>query len=502
MTQFAPKPGGPLDIVLYNYVQPSENGNPGGGVTVYLRNLSTTLRAMGHRVRILSAGDRYNPLRTKPYLSRRSEDEFIIFNSPVVAPAIFSFHDPDVYLRNGSLDDVPDALSRELPNVDVFHFHNIEGLTQGFLHSLKKKYPRSAFLYSAHNYNIACPQVYLWKNDRGNCVDYENGNACINCVSKKYGRRRKMLLNAVKTPIKAIRQKDSPLVSAIYSMDKYLARVTGSKTRGGKQPLSIQDSARHEGHAASASDFVAYRQAGISLVDDYFDTTLAVSDRTKQILVSLGAKPERISVSYIGTKHMERLQQARRKEPGSANLHVGYIGYMREDKGFFFFLDAIESLPPDVASAMDITIAAKFTDAAAVQRMRSMAPMFRSYRTFDGYTHADLEKILEPVNLGIVPPLWEDNLPQVAIEFVTHGIPILTSNFGGAQEIAGNSGYVFDASRPENLREKLCGFVRGNSEPPSFWTGNLKLRSNDQHANEILRFYAEAMGRIPQPSDG
>jgi glycosyltransferase involved in cell wall biosynthesis len=501
MPPLTSKPGGTLDIVLYNYVQPSENGNPGGGVTVYLRNLSTTLRTMGHRVRVLSAGDRYNPLRTKPYLSRRSEDEFVIFNSPVVAPAIFSFHDPDVYLRNASLDHIPDALSKELPNVDVFHFHNIEGLTQGFLHSLKKKYPRSAFLYSAHNYNVACPQVYLWKNDRGNCVDYESGNACVNCVSKKYGRRRKMLVNAFKTPIKAIRQKDSRFVSAVYSMDKHLAKLMGGEARGRKQPFPIPDAGRH-GHATSASDFIAYRQAGISLVNDYFDTTLAVSDRTKQILVSLGAKPERISVSYIGTRHMDRLQQVERKEPGKGNTHVGYIGYMREDKGFFFFLDAIESLPPDVASAMDVTIAAKFTDAAAVQRMRSMAPMFRSYRTFDGYIHADLERILEPVNLGIVPPLWEDNLPQVAIEFVTHGIPILTSAFGGAQEIAGNPGYVFDASRPENLRDKLCGFVRGDFESTRFWAGNLKLRSNDQHANEILRVYAEAMDRIPQPSDG
>jgi glycosyltransferase involved in cell wall biosynthesis len=151
---------------------------------------------------------------------------------------------------------------------------------------------------------------------------------------------------------------------------------------------------------------------------------------------------------------------------------------------------------------MDVTIAAKFTDATAVQRMLSMAPRFRSYRTFDGYTHDDLERILEPVNLGIVPPLWEDNLPQVAIEFVTHGIPILTSNFGGAQEIAGNPDYIFDAAKPENLGEKLCGFVRGDVELSGFWADNLKLRSNDQHASEVLRTYAEAMDRIPQPIDG
>jgi hypothetical protein len=48
-----------------------------------------------------------------------------------------------------------------------------------------------------------------------------------------------------------------------------------------------------------------------------------------------------------------------------------------------------------------------------------MAHRFRAITLHDGYTHAGLDRVLEGVQLGIVPPIWEDNLPQVAIEMVS-----------------------------------------------------------------------------------
>jgi hypothetical protein len=51
---------------------------------------------------------------------------------------------------------------------------------------------------------------------------------------------------------------------------------------------------------------------------------------------------------------------------------------------------------------------------------------------------------MKNVNLGIVPPQWEDNLPQVTIEMIANGIPALTSNKGGAHELNSHPKFVFE----------------------------------------------------------
>jgi len=122
-----------MKILLYNYVQPNELGSAGGGVAVYMKNLTQSLRAAGHRVYTLSSGDRYNILRKRVRLIKKSEHDFVIYNSPVVAPAIFSFYHPEYFLHDDGLDDIALQLRHEIGQIDVFHFHNIEGLTFNFL---------------------------------------------------------------------------------------------------------------------------------------------------------------------------------------------------------------------------------------------------------------------------------------------------------------------------------------------------------------------------------
>ena len=102
---------------------------------------------------------------------------------------------------------------------------------------------------------------------------------------------------------------------------------------------------------------------------------------------------------------------------------MAYLGYMRQDKGFFFLLESLFSIPDAMAARMSVTIAAPIREAAPIERLRGLAHRFRAVRVFDGYTHATLDKVLEGVNLGLVPVLWEDNLPQVAIEMASacHG---------------------------------------------------------------------------------
>jgi glycosyltransferase involved in cell wall biosynthesis len=477
-----------VKIVLYNYVQPYETNTPGGGVSVYLKNLVTGLKARGHHIYTLSSGDRYGLFRRRPFVRfRRPDNEIIIFNSPNIAPASFSFYHPEMYSSDNRLDFVPSLLRDKLGHVDIFHFHNIEGLTKGFFFALRQAFPDSGILYSAHNYSTVCPQVHLWRNDTESCTDFQDGRACTMCIGNKDRRWWKMLINRLKTPVKGIRDQTNIITRTSYLTEKVLTKLASRLFYKENNPAGTEHKNSRWLH--KFHDFSSFRADNIQLMNQVFDKVIAVSQRTKDILVSLGAESSKIDVLYIGTRYFENLRTSVKKIPSPGNLHIGYLGYMRKEKGFYFFLDCLEALPREVLARVDITIAAKFKDSEAVSRIKQLAPFAQSMNAFDGYTHKNLMKILEPINLGIVPPLWEDNLPQVAIELVTNGIPILTSDKGGAKEIADSAEFVFSTDSVDDLVGKITALAQGRKNMESFWERNLRLRSIDDHATDIVTAY-------------
>ena len=104
--------------------------------------------------------------------------------------------------------------------------------------------------------------------------------------------------------------------------------------------------------------------------------------------------------------------------------------------------------------------------------------------------------VLSGVNLGLVPPLWEDNLPQVAIELVSRGIPILTSDRGGAQEVFANKAFTFPAGSHRELIDRLVAIEAGRIRLGSFWEGPVRLFSMSEHVTHLERHYSGRAGHV------
>jgi hypothetical protein len=170
-------------------------------------------------------------------------------------------------------------------------------------------------------------------------------------------------------------------------------------------------------------------------------------------------------------------------------LHIAYLGYMRADKGFFFLLECLFALPEAVTRDMAITIAAPMGDPWPVERLKGLAHKFRAVTLYNGYTHATLDKVLEGVTLGVIPVIWEDNLPQVAIEMAVRGIPLLTSDRGGAQEIAANPAFVFKANSVRAFCQKITDVATGRLALQSYWDNPLRVFSMADHVEDLMRYY-------------
>lgn len=494
-----------MKVLVYNFVQPDEPGKQGGGVAIYQRSLMKSLAAGGHDVISMSSGDRYAVVKRTPYLRCVQPDagsdpritRAIIYNSPVFAPAHTAFYELDVYNNSRAIDLVASELRNRFGDIDVFHFQNLEGLTASFFSQLRRVFPRSRLILSAHNYNVVCPQVNLWFRESVSCVDYRNGRACLNCIGGHGPHPQELNLRRMDTILSCLGVRRHSRISRLiefaartpFRLRRMLrARVARRPKQAILDPAG-PSSCRTIVSSDRALPFRTYRTTNIELCRDVFDQVIAVSERTKQVLAAHGVPLEAIAVSYIGTAHHARFIKTTRRTALKGRLHIAFLGYMRSDKGFFFLMECLHLIPDWLAATMAVTIAAPYGTDWPVEEMKQMAHKFDAMHLHNGYTHDTIDSILHDVDLGIVPVLWEDNLPQVAIEIVSRGIPILTSDKGGAQEIAGRPDFIFEAGSRHDFLHKLEEIASGRVSLSEFWNADLRIFSMDQHIEDLMRYY-------------
>ncbi|MEQ1272548.1 glycosyltransferase [Acinetobacter ursingii] len=223
---------------------------------------------------------------------------------------------------------------------------------------------------------------------------------------------------------------------------------------------------------------------------EIFDEVICVSDRTKEILIKFGFSGKNIKVNYIGTKFYLNYKNAVLKTNYDDKLTIGYLGYMRSDKGFDFFLNAIENMSLDLASKINIVIAAGYRDENTVDRIKIISNRFEDVKLYNGYNHNNILDILKTIDIGIIPVQWEDNLPQVAIEFVSNGIPILTSDLGGSSEIFNKDNkFIFKYDDVNDFYDRLR-FLTSNSQNLSlFWKNHINIFSMKSHLKKLMDYY-------------
>lgn len=489
----------PRRILFYNWVAFDDDEKRGGGVSIYQRNLTEALVQAGWQVDFFSAGlafdleseaPRFEPTDNVFAPACRS---FQLVNSPILSPGHAAFGQNDRLFDKGPALDAWLGFLRENGPYDIVHFNNIEGIPFTFL-DVKAQFPDMLVVLAHHNYFAICPQVNLWQREERLCTDFDRGRACTDCLVHRPPRAEILAAQQLSTLIKrAGLTAKSPVFTGAFTEPAFVDLFQDLARRTRTEFLQEDDLPLDE---AVENGFARRRRLAVALLNRTVDLHLAVSQRVARVIESYGINAARTRVSYIGTKHGETLKHARKRmaTAKAGSLSMVFMGYMRADKGFLFLLDALEALPPAIARNLRVKLAAKSTgDARIAARLKALARHLGALEHIDGYAHADLPAILKDVDLGVVPVLWEDNLPQVALEIMSHGVPILTSDRGGAQELSGNSDFVFAAGAPLAFAEAVRKLQTGEVPLGAFWTHAMPLRSMDDHLAELTGLYETAL---------
>ncbi len=447
-------------ILIYNWSR-LEKSNPSGGVSIYTKNLiSELIKNPNNHIFYLNSGYSYTFskqtfIKRTPNIFGDKIESFEIFNSPVIAPAQQSIKNTELFINDQSLYLLIKNWLNTIGGVDIIHFQNIEGLSLSVL-NLKKDYPNTKFIYSLHNYFPICPAVNLWAKVH-NCHK-SDFSECVRCF-----RRRN------------------------YTATKYLRAFSNSNITEAINYYFFRNFVRK-------NDCETY-QLFFEKTREYFkniDVILAVSNQVKDIFVRNGYDQNKIITSYIGTRIAENCLQHSNADIYSTPFRIIFMGYMNEAKGFNFFLNALANIPKDISKDFHITICAKYSTLSnknELNHIKELKKHFHSIDLFNGYDSSNQKNYLQGQHLGIVPVLWEDNLPQVLIEQIAYGVPVLCSNLGGGKEIVNNPDFVFEAGNEQDFINKLLSIYSDRTKLSMFWGNVKKLTILEEHVNFLNTIY-------------
>ncbi len=474
-----------MKILYYNWIQFDNERKQGGGVNVYQKNLIDYLvKNTDNEIYFLSSGWEYNPLKTNPYI-RQSDNiygskckSFVIVNSSIMAPAIAIYMNPEKYISNTDSYEIFDNFMKEHGPFDVIHFNNIEGISVNVL-KLKEKYPDTKFVVSIHNYQPICPLIqYFQSHNNKICDDFKNGEECLKCAAEKPGKKE--YSNRCKNYYYNILKGNKKILKFPFKVFSRLFKFRNEKFIGSEKTMIPKY-------------YALYRKYNIEMLNKYADVILAVSERVRQIMIAHGTDSRKVVTSYIGTKFAESAlghSVAQAAKP----FTIAYLGYERIDKGFFFLMEALSNLDKEIAKNMNVVLA---VSRIHKENYEDKLKNFNNVIVYNGYSHKELPDILKEVNLGIVPVLWEDNLPQVAIEMVACGVPILCSDFGGASELSVSEYFKFKGGDEKDFVEKLTAIVNNSELVNDYWQKHNGLTTMQKHVDELLKFYEGNYAKTP-----
>lgn len=491
----------PLRVLYYNWVDYLDAEGRGGGVTLYQRNVMMGLKARDDVEAVfVSAGLSYDlPARAPRWEQVRHGTKtdramrYEVVNSGVLAHAHHSFGDPAQISHDATRDVFFDFVDRTGP-YDVIHFNNLEGVPADVL-AIKERCPQAKVIVALHNYYPMCPQVNLWFAERETCEDFEGGARCVGCLTHQHDARLLRVAYGVSYHLRCAglepgtRSYDIAFRAILWTGGRALRGLRwlrGQRKGVAKAPVLDPDAARR-----SAAGFAARRAAMMALINAHCDRVLCVSDAVRVLAERYGINPDLTRTSYIGTQAAEMFPRTSPAQDvlQKPTLTLGYLGYMRRDKGFYFLLDALEALPPEMAARVRIVIAARAVDRATLARVMRLDDHLAQVIYHDGYTHDDLDTVLGPVDVGVVPVLWHDNLPQVAIEMHARHIPLLTSDMGGAPELGACGDMVFAAGDSADFAARIAGLLEGRVDLAAYWAGAMAPVTMPRHVDDLLEIY-------------
>lgn len=194
----------------------------------------------------------------------------------------------------------------------------------------------------------------------------------------------------------------------------------------------------------------------------YADRVIAVSESMKTLLVQLGVQEEKIRLIYnaieLPHQNPEGATVVRDRHGLAPDRKViGVIGRLSPEKGLMDFLKALEQTITSMPNVVALLVG-EGPDQAALEQFATSHGLGERV-VFTGYQEK-VADYYQALDLLVLPSLTE-GLPNVVLEAMSFGVPVLATNVGGVSEIINaDNGVLVPPGDPDTLAAKMVELLR------------------------------------------
>jgi glycosyltransferase involved in cell wall biosynthesis len=450
-----------------------------GGLVAYTEDLMDEQARRGHQLAYFFSGREY-PFVSGPRLRRWWRGRIAMLEV-VNSPLFDHGRQPDLELAEPRIERMFGRVLRE-HRPDVLHVHELAGLPTSVLDVAADD--GTPLIVTLHDYFPLCSTFRLLDSQQRVCLRPDIGEDCIATTAADPRApglifEGTLCFHALRHPL--VRRLNSRRVdSAIRRLAAEVGRHAASRASADGRP--------------SAAAFQRRRDVNVRRLNRA-ERLVAVSGRVGEIYALLGVDPGRIVTTRPMLAHIERLHP--RHPNGQEPVRFATLGAGESvAKGAQLLLQAVRSLGDAAAAGRFRLLVFGFVDTALGDALAGTPGV----ELRGPYTPEQLDDLLEDVDVGIMPSVWEEAFGLAGIEFLAKGIPVIGNAIGGIVEYTrdGETGWL-NRSRSA---DELASIMRNVIEQPGLVSDlNAKIRSKldsivvplGRHADEMDELYRGAI---------
>jgi glycosyltransferase involved in cell wall biosynthesis len=421
-----------------------------GGLVAYVEDLVDEQARRGDDVTYLFAGRCY-PFG-RPRL-RRWRHGGVARREIVNSPLYDHGRQPELELAEPRVERI---VEREVRRVqpDVVHVHELCGLPSSVLEIAGCT--GAPVIFTLQDYFALCPTFKLLDAAGRVCLRREVGADCVATVAAA-PRDPALMYHA----------------TARHDLEHRLpGRWLPTRARARARARFTQVSRRRVGETEPATALAYQRRRDVNVERlSRVDRLIAMSHRVADIYAQLGVDPARLRVMPLTLAHIERLRPRAAREAGPITFAT-LGGGESAAKGARVLLDAWRAA--DLAGRARLLLFGYVDRAYAAEAARLPGVELRG-----SFVPDQLDGLLDEVDIGVMPSVWEEAYGYAGLEFLAKGIPVLANAIGGMTDYVreGETGWLnhsCDAAglarvmrraveRPEDV-ERLSASVRARRD--------------------------------------
>lgn len=192
------------------------------------------------------------------------------------------------------------------------------------------------------------------------------------------------------------------------------------------------------------------------------------SEAVRRGLVTLGMNRERIAVIHNGVD-LSLFSTAKPLSLDSASgwlqdsVLVGYIGQFSDRKGVWDFVYAAERIARLESRCRFLMVGTSHEHDRPVDRLRDYlrAKKLEDLFFWTGKVE-EVERVYAALDIVVVPSRYEDPAPNVVIEALASGTPVVGTRAGGIPELLedGDGGFLVPPGEPQAIADRVVALAR------------------------------------------